>query len=340
MGIIRATGTAGTTEMPATPANPLSLAAARLADAASSWSIGTYGVLAEFARDPGEPCERDELRVVTARGAIRVERNPAITALAYEVLSVQPALWHHGVLFNLPAAEAAMPVRHAVTELGPDREAICAADRAAPLFDLGLGSPAFAFCVRTDDPGLVAALRRAAGKRLLQAGQELTAALVEASPHRVAVSRVARIEVYQRIAPEDGATPSGPHTHLIPRLLRPARLHSTNVSLSSGLVPGLALYPPHPAKDEAGVPKPFAREEHAAFQALLARFGDPEAQAAKAAIVDAVARGDSPGTWRAPATRNARAACRIALRQLRQSGAGSPLLEAWQRALDRAQRCA
>ena len=310
----------------------LDLIAEHLASLAGGWSIGTYGVLAEFAREAGEPAACDRLQVLTARGAIRVEANPAAAALAYEVLSVQPALWHHGVLFSLPDTAAALPARRAITEVGPDREAVRAEDRAAVLFDLGLGSAAFAFCVRTADAALAATLRRAAGTPLLSAGRALASALVAASPHRVAFSRLARIEVYQPIAPEGGATPTGPHTHLLPQLLRPRQSHSANIRVAPGAVPGLTLYPPHPAKDEAGVPKPFSHAEHAAFQSLFDRFADPEARAAKAAVVAAIERGDPPDCK--PTTRIGRQAARIALRQLRLAGSGGPTLEAWERALE------
>lgn len=310
----------------------LKLVAEHLASPASSWSIGTYGVLAEFARAADEPCEHDRLQVVTARGAIRVEAAGDVAALAYEVLSTQPALWHHGVLFSLPDVAATLPARCAITELGPDRGAIRAADRTAVLFDLGLGSPAFAFCVRTADPALAATLRQAAGTPLLAAGRELAGALVVASPHRVAFSRLARIEVYQPIAPAGGATPTGPHTHLLPRLLRPWQSHSANIRLPAGTVPGLTLYPPHPAKDEAGVRKPFSHREHAAFQSVFGRFADAEARAAKAAVVAAVERGEPPA--HKPATRIGRQAARIALRQLRLAGASGAALAPWEQALE------
>jgi hypothetical protein len=314
--------------------NALDLAATRLADPGSGWSIGASGVLAEFMRDPGEPFEGERLRVVTGRGAIRVERCAEMGALAYEVLSAQAGLWHHGVVFTLPEGAAAMPARTSVTELGPDLEAIRPGDRAATLFDLGLGSAAFAFCVRTGERALVDALRRVAGERFLAAGRALAAVLVAASPHRVAISRLARIEVYQPIAPEGGATPTGPHTHLMPRLVRPGRAASSSIPLGPGRLPGLTLYPPHPAKDEAGVRKPFSPAEHAAFQRLLERFGDPAAVAAKVALRAAVERGDPPRAWRVPATRHARQACRIALRQLEAAGAPAAALGDWARALE------
>jgi len=89
------------------------------------------------------------------------------------------------------------------------------------------------------------------------------------------------------------------------------------------------------AKDEAGRPKPFAREEHAAFQRLLDTFGDADARAAKAALITAIERGEAPERWRTPATRHARQACRIALRQLRQAGVQVAALADWERAIER-----
>jgi hypothetical protein len=316
----------------------LELAAASLQDPAASWSVGTFGALAEFARAADEACEIDDLTVVTGRGGIRVARAPEVRALAYEALSALPGQWHHGVFFCLRRAIAEAAPRRAITELGPDRDAIRAEDRDAILFDLGLGAASFFFCVRTRDAALLAELRRAAGTRLLDPPRGVARLIVEASPHRVAVTRLARVEVYQPIARENDRTPSGPHTHLIPSLLRPALTHSANVAVPAGWVPVLALYPVHPAKDEAGKPKPFEPGAHAAFQALFARYGDPAARAAKAALLAAIERGLPPTPRRLPASRTARAASRIALRQLRLAGAESPALEEWERALERAGR--
>jgi hypothetical protein len=311
----------------------LELVAARLADPRSAWSLGGSGALAEFMRAADEPCERDALQAVTARGAIRVARRADLAALAYEILSAQPGLWHHGVLYSLPAAAAVLPARTLVTELGPDRAAIRAEDRAARLFDLGLGSAAFAFCVRTADPALIETLRRATGRGFVTAGPALAAAVVAASPHRVVMSRAARIEVYQPIAAAGTATPEGPHTHLLPRFLRPGRAASANVPLDPGRLPVFTLHPPHPAKDERGERKPFAAVEHADFQRLLERFGGRASVAAKAALRAAVERGDSPAHWRAPASRHARQACRIALRQLELEGWTAASLRDWHRAV-------
>jgi len=67
---------------------------------------------------------------------------------------------------------------------------------------------------------------------------------------------------------------------------------------------------------------------------LFATFGDPVSVAAKSDLIAAIERGESPAAWHAPGTRNARQACRIALRQLRQMDAVSPALRAWEAAIE------
>jgi hypothetical protein len=52
-------------------------------------------------------------------------------------------------------------------------------------------------------------------------------------------------------------------------------------------------------------------------------------------VLAAIERGVEPTARRLPASRTARAASRIAVRQLRQSGADSALLEAWEQTLER-----
>jgi hypothetical protein len=242
------------------------------------------------------------------------------------------------VLFCLRRSRTDLAPRRAITELGPDRDAIRPVDREAWLFDLGLGATTFSFCVRIADPALAAELRRAVGTRLLDPPRGVARLIMDASPHRVALTRLGRIEVYQPIASADGQTPSGPHTHLVPSVLRPALTHAANIAVPEGWVPVLALYPVHPARDEAGNPKPFDPGSHAAFQALVARYGDPAARDAKATVLAAIEHGVSPTARRLPSSRRARAASRIALRQLRQSGVDSPVLEDWERALERVRR--
>lgn len=205
--------------------------------AQSSWSIGALGAIAEFERAESEPAEVRALSAVTARGAISLDLPAGCRVFARERPSAPPHLW-----LCLPAPEARMSARTGIADLGRDRDAPCAQDRDALLFDLGLGLANCEFCVRTRDASLAAALRAAEGTALL-GNAPLLERLKRASPHRVVRSRAGRIEVYQDIAPDGGRSPSGPHTHLLPKLLAQGRTHAAGVAIPEGWLPCLTLYP-------------------------------------------------------------------------------------------------
>lgn len=260
------------------------LLAEHLCDPTSSWSVGEFGVLAEFhhtSRSTNSGTQTlDRFTTVTAGGAMRVGPLPGVRVLAYETPSPNRRLWNHGIAFCLPESEAQMDCRAGVTELGPDREAILAADRQALLFDLGLARRSVNFCVRTTDPALIALLRGAQGRSVLDQ-PELNSAIVAAGPARVVESRLARVEISNPIPPPDGVSPDGPHTHLMPGLIRRGRTHDANIPVPAGTLVCLTLYPAHAARDAEGRERPFDAERHAAYQRLLERYGDPDYVAAK-----------------------------------------------------------
>jgi hypothetical protein len=215
----------------------------RLQDPATRWSIGVFGALAEFQRDDGEPARSGAREVVTARGAIRLLPVDECRPVAYEPRSAKQNGRDFGVALCLPEAAARLQCREVLTELGPDSEAINETDRGAMLFDLGLGSPYGMFCVRAADETQIAKLKAGLGRPLLDPANSLFGEIARLSPHRVFMSRLGRIEVYQRIAAPGGATPEGPHTHLLPKLVLRKRTHSANALLPQGLVPCATYYP-------------------------------------------------------------------------------------------------
>ena len=179
-----------------------------LRDISTGWSLGTFGALAEFhhvASDlpPLITLTSNGGEVITGRGAMRAAFCEEVLPLAYEGLTQDPRGWNQTLSFCLRTELARMAGRAVLMELGPDKGAIREADREAILFDLGVDAAHVDFCVRTDDPELVAALRQAAGQSVLEPGHPALAAIAAASPHRVATSRLGRIEVYQPI-------PTGP----------------------------------------------------------------------------------------------------------------------------------
>ena len=299
--------------------DPWSVIEAALRDAGAGWSLGSFGAVAEFHQDPGEPVQVEApLARATARGAIRLSRDPAMVPLAYETVSPRPHRWAQGVALCLPEAQAGRPRRKVLTELGPDAGAIRPQDREAVLFDMGLDQPQVEFCIRTTDPALLETLRGAEGRSLFEAGAPAMSAILSAHPHRAAITPLGRCEVFQKIGgPETGGvSPPGPHTHLLPRLLAAGRTHSANIPIPDGLVPCAFLHPASPVAGPLGEDIPFDRPRFDAFHSLLSAWGPPLYVETKARAWAALAADEAPERFSPPPGRLARAALRNALRQI------------------------
>jgi hypothetical protein len=318
----------------------LDFLAGRMADVETGWSLGTFGAIAEFTRDAGEPSTLAQgeaaVSAVTARGGIRIEAAPGLRPIASESPTTES--WSHRIALCLPQEACAMSRRTVLTEIGPDHGALRAEDRNAVLFDLGLGALQVDVCVRSADPDVIAGLRAFTGQSVFAPGNGAMGVILEASPHRVFVSRLGRIEVFQAIPPPDGRSPEGPHTHLLPKLLVQGRTHAATEPLPPGWVPFAHLYPPHPARDAFGHSQPFQPARHALFQEMLDRYGDPELVALKRRVAAAVADGRGPSGVPVADDRFARATVRVALRQLRASDQAGPALAAWLATHERAGR--
>jgi len=109
------------------------------------------------------------------------------------------------------------------------------------------------------DRALITTLRAACGRPLLEPGSTVVGALVAAGPHRVFGTACGRVEVHAAIPPPEGRSPDGPHTHLLPAVLRPGRTHAPTVSVPADHVPVAHLYPPSPLTDPQGRPRSFRR---------------------------------------------------------------------------------
>jgi len=308
----------------------------QLTDVETGWSIGTFGAIAEFSRDSGEATEIDigdeAVSAVTTRGGLRIGVSRGLRPIAAETLTRQS--WSQRVALCLREQVCTMNQRAVLTEIGPDEQSLRPQDRAAVLFDLGLGALQVDACVRSDDPTAVAALRAWQGRSLFDPGCGAMAVILAANPHRVFLSRLGRIEVFQPIPPPKGKSPQGPHTHVLPRLLRHRRTHAATEPVPQGWVPCAHFYPPHPARDDVGETRPFQDGRHVAFQALLDRYGDPDLLTVKRDVAAAVAAGREPSAVTA-SDRFARATVRIALRQLQALQPELPALAGWRSAHDR-----
>ncbi|WP_441236399.1 DUF6925 family protein [Bradyrhizobium sp. 930_D9_N1_4] len=321
-----------------TTADPLmDLLASQLADAEAGWSVGSFGAIAEFTREPGEDLDmersRERISIVTEKGGIRIVSHPDLHLIASESPTTES--WSHRVALCLPQQAGAMSGRKVLTDIGPDREALRSRDRSGILFDLGLGTSQIDACIRVGDADVVAALRSRAGQSVFAAESDAMPIILAANPHRVFVSKLGRAEVFQPIPTPGGKSPDGPHTHVLPKLLAHGRTHAATEPLPDGWIPCAHLYPAHPLRDQLGRKRVFRPDRHAAFQAMLERYGVPELTAFKRNVVAAVTAGEGPATATLPSDRAARATVRVALRQLAELERRAPALAAWLAAYDR-----
>jgi len=315
----------------------LDFLAAQLADSETAWSIGSFGAIAEFMRDADEPVkvgsDKKAISALTTKGGLRIAAQPQLRPFASESLTTQS--WSQRIALCLPEEIAVMHQRTELAELGPDEESLRDEDRGAILFDIGLGTMQVDACVRTGDPEVIAALRRHTGKSVFATDSGAMGVILHANPHRVFMSRLGRVEVFQPIPPPGGKSPDGPHTHVLPKLLAHHRTHAATEPVPSGWIPCAHLYPQHPARDGLGRSRPFQVNSHAKFQNLLMRYGDPDSVALKRRVIYLVVAGHGPVGAAIADDRLSRTSVRIALRQLRETETSSGALAAWLAAYER-----
>lgn len=297
----------------------------QIADADTQWSLGTFGGIAEFSRDRDEEVSLTQSATggsaVTRRGGIAIDLPDACRPFAFETIT--RSRWSQRVALCLPADRCAMNRRKTLSELGPDHAALKPEHRGSILFDLGLGALQADLCVRIDDPDTATRLRAFCGRSLFDPANPAMGVLLKTNPHRVFISRVGRIEVYQPIPPASGKSPDGPHTHILPKLLSSGRTHAATEPVPDGWIPCAHLYPAHPVRD-GGCRTSFDAKRHDAFQRVIERFGVSASLAVKRRVVSAIRAGEPPSAFPARQQRHDRANVRIALRQLKAAGIASP----------------
>ncbi|MGN0932784.1 DUF6925 family protein [Falsigemmobacter intermedius] len=260
-----------------------------LADEITGWSMGSFGAISEFIRWPGDApaiAADSGMGWYTPRGGIRIDLTEGVTVLAWEMPSTKSERFFRHVEFLLPEAEALVPQPVGFTELGPDTGAIRAEDRDMILFDCGLHQKNVRFCVRTRDPELIAEMRRCEGMGNFAPGNTAAAMIFARHPHRISITAIGRVEVYQKIGgPDtDWKSPDGPHTHLLPKLLAAGRTHSANTPIPPGYLPVASLHPASPFSLPDGKERPFCRKTWAHYSDLMAAHRSIEATELRAAL--------------------------------------------------------
>lgn len=309
----------------------------QLKDPQSQWSIGTFGAVAEFSNVKDENVaitrKNGRLQAVSDRGGISMQLDERCRLFASESIAYQG--WSQRVALCMKVHDARMNARSVLTELSNDTNALRLQDRDGILFDLGLAAPHVDFCIRVRDGALLALLREQEGLPLYEAENPALHAILMLSPERVFLSRIGRVEVFQRIPRHNEKSPEGPHTHVLPKLLKQRRTHSATEPMPDGFVPCMHVYPWHPADVSIGRKPRFDVDQHIYFQRVLRAFGASEAIEIKDVVRQYVLREQDPPGEAFAASRVNRANIRIALRQLKASNCASATLPSWIAAFDR-----
>jgi len=304
----------------------------------TSWSIGTFGAIAEFFHCPQVPTrflqETNHLSAENELGKLSIEHHSDLRLVPYEGLSTLSSAWTQGVLICLPQSAATLNQRHGIQEIEPDSIAREATDRNQALFDLGLGVAHLDACIRSDDRKLISVLRSHQGKSLFSTDPPLAALIRAANPTRSFRTKIACIDVYQAIPDDNDETPLGPHTHVSERLLAHNRTQAATIPVPEGWIPVLAFYPPNPVRDARGELAAFDFDTYNRFQSLLLAHGSPEYGGAKRAFTRAMESKTGPERYRSSQSKSQRTAIRIAIRQYLHLHGDSELLTQWRQVFE------
>lgn len=310
-----------------------------VADPETGWSMGAFGALGEFSRTIDEPVainhSAETLQINTDKGGLRLNLPEQLKLFAYEMPMGRHNSWLHGVALCVPAEQAIMHQRKTITELDLDHQALLPDHAQHTLFDMGLQCPQADFCIRSDNPSVINTVQRYLGENLLTTANSLLLQMPELNPHRVVVSKLGRLEVYQDIPFPEEHTPDGPHTHVLPDLAKLRRTHNANIPIPTGLTPCATMHVAHPCQNTLGHEHAFNKCRHQQFQALLERFGDRELFQLKQTVESAVAKKLAPANLTMPlSTRAVRAVVKVTLRQLSHLNSPSESLANWQKHYD------
>ena len=297
-----------------------------LNDRSTSWSIGTFGAMAEFFHVSTEPLKTSKINTVlaaqTSLGAIQVTYTKSMRLIPYEGLSKLEGAWTQGVLVCMPTNEAQMANSSRISEL----ETV---DNSSSVFDLGLCLGHLDVCIQTGSKELIDLFRLHIGKSLFDPDLDLIEAIKCASPTRIFKSKSACIKVYSHIPATNGKTPLGPHTHLSTKLLKHNKTQAATIPLPKDYVPVFAFFPPNPIRDVTGLVRSFDANAFDNFQYLLGAFQPKPLARVKHMFREAMNKGVGPDKCTMPSTKDERTTLRVAIRQHYHSHGPSVLLNKW-----------
>ena len=252
----------------------------------ASASIGEGGAIAEFEGKPLTTSFSDngQLLILTSEfefGALRANIDTGMGIEAIESLSSNMRTWNQRILISsVVNGKKKFKNPIVLTEIGNDIHSLRKTELNFLNFDLGAGLACSKFLVRTNDISLIKVLRNYAGQNILIEGHPALEKIIDRSPTRVMISNKARIEVFQKISRIK--TPRGPHTHLLPVLIKNHRKNQLKFP-ENKILNQLTLYPKQKRKFEE---KAYLSCEN--FDKLIKVFGNQEYLRQKVRVTNAI----------------------------------------------------
>jgi len=292
-------------------------------------SIGGYGAIAEYEGWPIELESTDSIINLfskSEKGAFVATITPNNDLFAQESLSSNNRLWQQEIVVTEKRRGSTYGSDNKLKEVGQDDQSLTAEEKNHLLFNLGTGLDNSIFCIRTDDRELIAVLRNYVGKQITTEGHPAIESVVGASPTRVVISKVGRIEVYQKISRV--RTPRGPHTHLLLELLKDKRTHSQKLALPPNAMPVFSFHPQRISRLS-----PQGTKSCQQFDRILKSFGNRDYFNAKIQMIRALRSGTLPFKLLSKSSSIEKTALRIALIQSKHYFPSGKLATNWLRKL-------
>lgn len=237
-------------------------------DRKASWAIVRDGAVAEFSIADDIPkfaFKNNILKVDTAKAQLKLSLDKDLEAVVAESAYHQSTPWIQNIHLCLPYQEAKMETKNVLSRLGN-------CDGDSTIWDLGLGYDTFQACIIVNDKDLEHILEDNEGKVLIDS-PELFDTIIHYSPARLFRTKFAEILVRQKI-PTDGKTVNGPHTHLLPHIIKNRMRFPTPVP--EHLCTMIQLDPFGSIIDANGKFQEWLGPKKDPFQLLLEKYGNKE----------------------------------------------------------------
>lgn len=236
----------------------------------TSWAIVRNGIVAEFSIVPGDDVKTsfkgNKLHIKTQRASLSLEFDNSISAIIAESGAHGCSPWTQNIYLTIPSEHAQMAGRDKLTFLGDFNEDSV----AGKLWDLGVGNKTVdAYIIADSDTHHL--LKHKEEQNILNDPKFLRE-LVQHSPIRFFKSKFASILVKQKIPLSESDENDGPHTHLLPSLMKNKKRFLSPVP--ENVEPIIQVSPFVSVIDGNGQFYKWGGFDNDKFQKLLQKHGD------------------------------------------------------------------